>query len=49
MSKKKVLSQIVKENDIHNIAPADYRQLAKEIRAKLVRSVSRTEIGRAHV
>ena len=29
MSKKKVLSQIVKENDIHNIAPADYRQLAK--------------------
>ena len=28
MSKKKVLSQIVKENDIHNIAPADYRQLA---------------------
>ena len=42
MSKKKVLSQIVKENDIHNIAPADYRQLAKEIRAKLVRSVSRT-------
>ena len=37
MSKKKVLSQIVKENDIHNIAPADYRQLAKEIRAKLVR------------
>ena len=42
MSKKKVLSQIVKENDIQNIAPADYRQLAKEIRAKLVRSVSRT-------
>ena len=45
MSKKKVLSQIVKENDIHNIAPADYRQLAKEIRAKLVRSVSRTGGG----
>ena len=42
MSKKKVLSQIVKENDIHNIDPADYRQLAKEIRVKLVRSVSRT-------
>ena len=34
MSKKKVLSQIVKENDIHNIAPADYRQLAKEIRTE---------------
>lgn len=42
MSSKKVLSQIVKENDIHNINPEDYKQLAKEIRVKLVRSVSRT-------
>lgn len=38
----KLLSQIVKENDIKNIRPEDYRQLAKEIRAKLVRSISRT-------
>lgn len=38
----KILSQIVKENDIHNIRPEDYRQLAKEIRVKLVRNISRT-------
>lgn len=38
----KLLSQIIKENDIKNIKPEDYRQLAKEIRAKLVRSISRT-------
>ena len=38
----KILSQIVKENDIHNIRPEDYRQLAKEIRVKLVRSISHT-------
>lgn len=37
-----LLSQIVKENDIKNIKPEDYRKLAKEIRVKLVRSVSRT-------
>lgn len=38
----KLLDQIVKENDIKNIAPEDYRSLAKEIRAKLVKSISRT-------
>lgn len=38
----KLLDQIVKENDIKNIKPEDYKQLAKEIRARLVRSVSRT-------
>lgn len=37
-----LLSQIVKENDIKNIKPEDYRKLAKEIRVKLVRSISRT-------
>ena len=37
-----LLSQIVKENDIKNIKPEEYRKLAKEIRGKLVRSVSRT-------
>lgn len=38
----KLLDEIVKENDIKNIDPEDYRELAKEIRIKLVRSVSRT-------
>lgn len=38
----KILNQITKENDIKNIAPEDYRQLAKELRVKLVRSVSKT-------
>lgn len=38
----KILSQIVKENDIHSIQPGDYKQLAREIRVKLVKSVSRT-------
>lgn len=38
----KILSQIVKENDIHNISPEDYRQLAREIRVKLVRDISHT-------
>ncbi|MCH5251674.1 MAG: 1-deoxy-D-xylulose-5-phosphate synthase [Lachnospiraceae bacterium] len=38
----RLLKQIVKENDIKNIAPEDYRELAKEIRIKLVRSVSHT-------
>lgn len=37
-----LLNQIKKENDIKNIAPEDYRKLAKEIRVRLVRSVSRT-------
>ena len=38
----KLLNQILKENDIKNISPEDYRELAKEIRIRLVRSVSRT-------
>lgn len=38
----KLLDQIVKENDIKNIDPEDYKELAKEIRVKLVRSISRT-------
>lgn len=37
-----LLNQIVKENDIKNIEPEQYHQLAKEIRGKLVRSISRT-------
>lgn len=37
-----LLSTIKKENDIKNIAPEDYRQLAREIRGRLVRCVSRT-------
>lgn len=37
-----LLSTIEKENDIKNIAPEDYRRLAKEIRVRLVRSISRT-------
>lgn len=42
MGNLNLLNQIVKENDIKNIAPEDYRELAREIRIKLVRSVSRT-------
>lgn len=38
----KILNQIIKENDIKNISPEDYRKLAKEIRIKLVRSISHT-------
>lgn len=38
----KLLNQIVKENDIKNISPEDYRKLAKEIRIKLVQSISHT-------
>lgn len=38
----KLLNQIVKENDIKNIRKEDYKELAKEIRIKLVQSVSRT-------
>lgn len=37
-----LLQTIIKENDIKNIDPQDYPALAKEIRRKLVRSVSRT-------
>ncbi len=37
-----LLNEIKKENDIKNIAPEDYRKLAKEIRVRLVKSVSRT-------
>lgn len=37
-----LLDQIVKENDIKNIKPEDYKRLAKEIRVKLVRSISNT-------
>lgn len=37
-----LLSGIVKENDIKNIKPEDYRRLAKEIRVKLVKNISRT-------
>lgn len=37
-----LLSQIVKENDIKNIRQEDYKKLAKEIRVKLVRSISCT-------
>ncbi len=37
-----LLSTIEKENDIKNIAPEDYRKLAREIRVRLVKSVSRT-------
>ncbi len=37
----KLLDQIVKENDIKNIAPENYGELAREIRGKLVRAVSR--------
>lgn len=38
----KLLDQIVKENDIKNIRKEDYKELAKEIRVRLVQSVSRT-------
>lgn len=38
----KLLDSIIKENDIKNIDPKDYRALAKEIRVRLVRSVSHT-------
>lgn len=37
-----LLNTIKKENDIKNIAPEDYRKLAKEIRVRLVKSISRT-------
>ncbi len=37
-----LLSTIQKENDIKKIAPEDYRRLAKEIRVRLVKGISRT-------
>lgn len=37
-----LLSTIEKENDIKNIAPEDYRKLAKEIRVRLVKSIGKT-------
>lgn len=37
-----LLGKIKKENDIKNIAPEDYRKLAKEIRVRLVKSISKT-------
>lgn len=37
-----LLGRIVKENDIKNIKPENYRRLAKEIRVKLVKNISRT-------
>lgn len=38
----RLLDQIIKENDIKNIPPEDYKELAFEIRKKLVQSVSKT-------
>ena len=37
-----LLSGIIKENDIKNIRPEQYKQLAYEIRRKLVKSISHT-------
>ena len=39
---KRILSEINKANDIKHIDPSDYRQLAREIRRKLVDTVSET-------
>ncbi len=39
---EQLLDNIVKENDIKNFYPDQYRQLAKEIRRTLIRGVSRT-------
>ncbi|WP_026835098.1 1-deoxy-D-xylulose-5-phosphate synthase [Eubacterium xylanophilum] len=39
---EKLLKRIQGPNDIKNIPPEEYRKLAKEIRVRLVRSVSRT-------
>lgn len=38
----KLLDQINQENDIKNISPEDYKQLAREIRRFLVRNISKT-------
>ena len=37
-----ILEQIRQPNDIKNINPAQYKELAKEIRACLIRNVSKT-------
>lgn len=37
-----LLGKIKKENDIKNISPEDYRKLAREIRVRLVKSISKT-------
>lgn len=37
-----ILNQINRPNDIKNIEPSDYKELAKEIRACLIRNVSNT-------
>ncbi|MBR6229039.1 MAG: 1-deoxy-D-xylulose-5-phosphate synthase [Eubacterium sp.] len=39
---KKILDEICEANDIHHIDPSDYRILAREIRRRLVRTVSST-------
>ena len=38
----RILDRIRDANDIHDIDPSDYRKLAKEIRRRLVRTVSTT-------
>ncbi len=40
--KRRILDEICRPNDIHRIDPSDYRQLAKEIRRRLVNTVSET-------
>ncbi len=40
--KRRVLDEICEANDIHRVNPADYRQLAREIRRRLVNTVSET-------
>ncbi len=40
--KRRILDEICGANDIHRIDPADYRQLAREIRRRLVNTVSET-------
>ena len=40
--KRKILDEIYGPNDIHRVDPADYRQLAREIRRRLVNTVSDT-------
>ena len=40
--KRRILDEIYGPNDIHRVDPADYRQLAREIRRRLVNTVSET-------
>ena len=40
--KRRILDEIYGPNDIHRVDPADYRQLAREIRRRLVNTVSDT-------